>query len=217
MIRVLLVDDEALVRRGLRLILDSAQDIQVVAEATGGAEAVVLAARHRADVVLMDIRMREGDGLTATRRLLAVETPPRVVVLTTFDLDEYVFGALQAGASGFLLKDTPPHELIQAVRVVAGGEAMLSPSVTRRLITQFVSRSSTRAAEARRLVQAITDRERQVLTLVGQGFSNSEISARLLTSEATVKAQVSSILAKVGASNRVQAAILAHDAGLLDR
>jgi DNA-binding NarL/FixJ family response regulator len=216
-IRVLLVDDEALVRRGLRLILDSAGDIQVVAEATGGAEAVPLAARYRADVVLMDIRMRGGDGLTATRHLLALDSPPRVVVLTTFDLDEYVFGALQAGASGFLLKDTPPQELIQAVRVVAGGDAMLSPSVTRRLIAQFVSRSSARPAEARRLVQAITDRERQVLTLVGQGLSNSEISARLLTSEATVKAQVSSILAKIGASNRVQAAILAHDAGLLDR
>jgi DNA-binding NarL/FixJ family response regulator len=216
-IRVLLVDDEALVRRGLRLILDSAGDIQVVAEATGGAEAVPLAARHRADVVLMDVRMRGGDGLTATRHLLALDSAPRVVVLTTFDLDEYVFAALQAGASGFLLKDTPPQELIQAVRVVAAGDAMLSPSVTRRLIAQFVSRSSARPAEARRLVQAITDRERQVLTLLGEGLSNSEISARLLTSEATVKAQVSSILAKIGASNRVQAAILAHDAGLLDR
>src|ERR1700737_3689186 len=161
----MVVDDEALVRAGLRAILQAAEDIEVVAEAADGEEALALARRHALDVVLMDVRMPGVAGLTATRRLTSLPSPPRVLVLTTFDLDEYVFGALELGAAGFLLKDTPPRELMQAVRVVAAGDAMLSPSITQRVIAHFVGRSMTRTERARRALGSLTAREREVLRL----------------------------------------------------
>jgi DNA-binding NarL/FixJ family response regulator len=216
-IRVVLVDDEQLVRSGLRMILESAGDIEVVGEAGDGGGAVEQVRLHRPDAVLMDIRMPAMDGLAATRELTALPDPPKVIMLTTFELDEYVHAALENGAVGFLLKDTPPRDLIQGVRTVAGGNAMLAPTVTRRLITEFASRSSAQAVAARRRLEALTPREREVTVAVAQGLSNAEIGRRLFMSEATVKAHVSSILAKLGLSNRVQAAILAHDAGLLER
>jgi len=215
--RVLIVDDEALVRAGLKLILQSADDLEVVGEAEDGADAVEAVRRHRPDVVLMDIRMPRLDGLAATTELQRLPEPPKVVVLTTFDLDDYVFRALQAGASGFLLKDTPPRELVQAVRVVADGEAMLSPAVTRRLIGHFaVSGRTDRQRVAKERLTALTDRELEVLGAVGRGMSNADIGRELFMSEATVKAHVSRVLVKLDATNRVQVAILAHDAGLLD-
>ncbi|WP_328989037.1 response regulator transcription factor [Kribbella sp. NBC_01245] len=217
MTRLLIVDDEALVRAGLKMILESADDLEVVAEAGDGADAVEMVRKHQPDVVLMDIRMPRLDGLAATRDVQALPDPPKVVVLTTFDLDDYVFRALQAGASGFLLKDTPPRELVQAVRVVAAGDAMLSPAVTRRLIGHFAAsgRNDRQRAAAERLT-ALTDREREVLAAVGRGLSNADIGRELFMSEATVKAHVSRVLVKLNATNRVQVAILAHDAGLLD-
>ena len=217
MARILIVDDDALVRAGLRMILESADDLEVVGEATDGADVVEAIHRHRPDVVLMDIRMPRMDGLAATAAVQKLDDPPKVIVLTTFDLDDFVFRALQAGAAGFLLKDTPPRELIAAVRVVAGGEAMLSPGVTRRLIGHF---AADPRAERRRLAQVrladLTDRERDVLAQVGKGLSNHDIGATLYLSEATVKAHVSRLLVKLDVSNRVQVAILAHEAGLLD-
>jgi DNA-binding NarL/FixJ family response regulator len=215
-IRVVLVDDEQLVRSGLRMILESAGDIEVVGEAADGGGAVELVRRHRPDVALMDIRMPEMDGLAATRALTAMLDPPRVIMLTTFELDEYVHTALENGAVGFLLKDTPPPDLIQAVRTVAEGNAMLAPTVTRRLIAEFASRNSAKAVAARRRLDTLTGREREVVVAVAQGLSNAEIGKRLFMSEATVKAHVSRVLAKLGLSNRVQAAILAHDAGLME-
>jgi DNA-binding NarL/FixJ family response regulator len=218
MTRLLIVDDEALVRAGLKMILESDDDLEVVAEAEDGADAAAMVREHRPDVVLMDIRMPRLDGLAATRELQALPEPPKVVVLTTFDLDDYVFRALQAGASGFLLKDTPPRELVQAVKVVAAGDAMLSPAVTRRLIGHFAADSRTdRQRQARERLVKLTDREREVLTAVGRGLSNAEIGRELFMSEATVKAHVSRVLVKLDATNRVQVAILAHDAGLLDK
>ena len=215
-VRLLLVDDDALVRAGLRAVLGSAPDLQVVGEAGDGIEAVDAVARHRPDVVLMDVRMPRMDGLAATAALTARPDAPRVVVLTTFDLDEHVFGALQAGASGFLLKDTPPRELVQAVRVIAAGEAMLSPTATRRLITRYTaSGADARRQEARERISALTDREREVLVAVGEGLANAEVGQRLFLSEATVKSHVSRVLMKLDAANRVQAAILAHVAGLV--
>jgi DNA-binding NarL/FixJ family response regulator len=214
-IGVVLVDDEQLVRSGLRMILESAGDIEVVGEAADGGGAVELVRRHRPDVALMDIRMPAMDGLAATRALTALPDPPRVIMLTTFELDEYVHTALENGAVGFLLKDTPPRDLIQAVRTVAEGNAMLAPTVTRRLIAEFASRNSAKAVAARRRLDTLTGREREVVVAVAQGLSNAEIGRRLFMSEATVKAHVSRVLAKLGLSNRVQAAILAHDAGLL--
>jgi DNA-binding NarL/FixJ family response regulator len=216
LIRVLLVDDEQLVRSGLRMILESAGDIEVVGEAADGGGAVELVRRHRPDVALMDIRMPAMDGLAATRALTALPDPPRVIMLTTFELDEYVHTALEHGAVGFLLKDTPPRDLIQAVRTVAEGNAMLAPTVTRRLIAEFASRNSAKAVAARRRLDTLTGREREVVVALAQGLSNAEIGRRLFMSEATVKAHVSRVLAKLGLSNRVQAAILAHDAGLLE-
>jgi DNA-binding NarL/FixJ family response regulator len=213
-IRVVLVDDEQLVRSGLRMILESAGDLEVVGEAAYGGDAVEQVRRHRPDAVLMDIRMPVMDGLAATRELAALPDPPRVIMLTTFELDEYVHTALEHGAVGFLLKDTPPRDLIQAVRTVADGNAMLAPTVTRRLIAEFAARGGTRAVTARRRLEALTGREREVVVALAQGMSNAEIGRRLFMSEATVKAHVSSILAKLGMTNRVQAAILAHDAGL---
>jgi DNA-binding NarL/FixJ family response regulator len=217
MTRLLIVDDEALVRAGLKMILESDDDLEVVAEADDGADAAAMVVKHRPDVVLMDIRMPRLDGLAATREVQALPDPPKVVVLTTFDLDDYVFRALQAGASGFLLKDTPPRELVQAVKVVAAGDAMLSPAVTRRLIGHFAADSrSDRQRLARDRLGALTDREREVLAAVGRGLSNADIGKTLYMSEATVKAHVSRVLVKLNATNRVQVAILAHDAGLLD-
>jgi DNA-binding NarL/FixJ family response regulator len=213
-IRVVLVDDEELVRSGLRMILESAGDIEVVGEAADGGGAVEQVRLRRPDAVLMDIRMPGMDGLAATRELNALPDPPKVIMLTTFELDEYVHAALEHGAVGFLLKDTPPRDLIQAVRTVADGNAMLAPTVTRRLIAEFAARGGTRASTARRRLDALTGRELEVVVAVAQGLSNAEIGRRLFMSEATVKAHVSSVLAKLGLGNRVQAAILAHDAGL---
>ena len=217
MTRVLVGDDEALVRAGLRMVLSSADDLEVVDEAEDGAAAVEAVRRHRPDVVLMDVRMPRMDGITATRSLARVAPDVRVLVLTTFDLDDNVFRALEAGASGFLLKDTPPLELIHAVRVVAAGEAMLSPAVTRRMIRHFTaSQTSSRQREALSRLSSLTSREREVLVAVGRGASNAEVGRELFMSEATVKAHVSRVLAKLGSVNRVQAAILAHNAGLLE-
>jgi len=215
-VRVLLVDDDPLVRAGLSMILSSDAGIEVVGEAPDGAVAVDRVVADRPDVVLMDIRMPRVDGLTATTRLTAMERPTKVLVLTTFDLDDYVFRALEAGASGFLLKDTPPRELVAAVKVVAAGEAMLSPTVTRTLIGHFAA-DGTQGRRQRALarLQVLTDRERDVLAAVGRGMSNAEVGRELFLSEATVKAHVSRLLLKLDATNRVQVAILAHDAGLL--
>ncbi|RKS07982.1 LuxR family two component transcriptional regulator [Nocardiopsis sp. Huas11] len=217
MIRTLLVDDELLVRSGLRMILDAAPDIEVVGEAGDGAEAVRMARELVPDVVLLDIRMPGTDGLTAAARLTALERAPRVVLLTTFDLDEYVHDALRAGAVGFLLKDTPPRDLISAVRTVHEGHAMLSPSVTKRMLQRFAAPAEGGSAagreQARERLAVLSERERAVLVAVAQGRSNAEAGRALGMREATVKAHVSRILAKLGMSNRVQAAILAHDAG----
>lgn len=215
MIRVLIVDDESLVRAGLRMILQSAEDIDVVGEEADGADVPEAVARHHPDVVLMDIRMPRLDGLAATRALAESDDPPRVIVLTTFDLDDYVFRALEAGAAGFLLKDTPPQGLIQAVRVVADGEAMLSPKITRTLIGHFsADPRMQRRREARQKLARLTDRESEVFRAVGIGQSNAQIAASLYMSEATVKAHVSRLLSKLEVGNRVQIAILAHDAGV---
>jgi DNA-binding NarL/FixJ family response regulator len=212
MIRVLVVDDEALVRSGLRMILEAAGDI--VAEARDGAGALAAIARHQPHVVLMDVRMPGMDGLAAAEQIARLPDPPKVVMLTTFDLDDYVHAALRAGAVGFLLKDTPPRDLSAAVRTVAAGNAMLAPTVTRRLISAFAQRQPVPAATARRRLDAPTDREYEVVTAVARGLSNAEIGRELAMSEATVKAHVSHSLAKLGLANRVQAAILVHDAGL---
>jgi DNA-binding NarL/FixJ family response regulator len=212
---VLLADDDALVRAGLRAILAAAADLRVVAEAENGAKAVSAVAAARPDVVLMDIRMPDLDGIEATRRIRALPNPPQVIVLTTFQLDEYVFGALRAGAGGFLLKDTPPGDIIRAIRLVATGEAMLSPSVTRTLIQQFgADGAADRRAAAAASLRELTSRELEVAAEVARGHSNSDIAARLYMSEATVKAHVSRALAKLGAANRVQVAIVVRDAGL---
>ncbi|MDX3638076.1 response regulator transcription factor [Streptomyces sp. MB09-02B] len=214
-IRVLLADDEALMRAGLRLVLTRAEGIEVVAEAADGAEAVDLAVSHRIDVVLMDIRMPRVDGLAAAERLATLASSVQVVMLTTFGEDEYITRALQAGATGFVLKDTGPQELIQAVRIAARGDAILSPRVTRDLIEQYVLTHGRRHAAARRLLQVLTAREQEVLILVGLGLSNAGIGRRLYLGEGTVKTHVRHILTKLDCANRVQAAILAHEAGLL--
>lgn len=217
MTRIVIVDDDALVRAGLRMIVESADDLEVVGEAPDGSEAVAAVQAHRPDVVLMDIRMPKLDGIAATAAVRALPDPPHVLVLTTFDLDEYVFAALQAGAAGFLLKDTPPKDLLAGIRVVAAGEAMLSPGITRTLIGHFAgdARSERKRTALQRLA-GLTDREREVFVEVGRGSSNAEIGRALFMSEATVKTHVSRLLDKVGAHNRVQLAILAHDAELLD-
>ncbi|SIQ61545.1 response regulator [Micromonospora avicenniae] len=213
MIRVLVVDDEQLVRSGLRLILEAAPDITVVGEAADGAAALVEAYRLRPDVVLLDVRMPGTDGLTAAPRVVAAG--PKVIMLTTFDLDEYVHRALRAGAVGFLLKDTPPRELAAAVRTVAVGQAMLAPTVTRRLISSFAERGPARRTAARQQLDLLTDRELEIVREVARGHANAEIARRLAMSEATVKAHVSRALAKLQLANRVQVAILVHDADLL--
>lgn len=215
MIRVMLADDEALIRAGIRLVLQNAADIEIVAEATDGHEAVELVRRHRVDVALLDVRMARGDGLAAAAEIRRLVPRTQVVMLTTFGEDETVAAALRAGAAGFLLKDTPPDDIIQAVRVAARGEAILSPRITRQLIDRYVGPEDTRAEHATRRLGALTNKEREVVVLIGDGLSNGEIARSLLISEGTAKAHVSRILTKLGCTNRVQAAILAHDAGLL--
>jgi DNA-binding NarL/FixJ family response regulator len=212
-IRVMLVEDDALVRAGLRMILSSSEEIDVVGEAADGADAVATAQAHRPDVVLMDIRMPGMDGIAATAALRRLPTPPHVIVLTTFQADEHVMSALRAGADGFLLKDTAPAEIVHAVRLVAAGEAMLSPSVTRTLLSHLGNDGMTdrRRFAAQRLT-LLTDREREVASAVGSGASNAEVAASLFMSEATVKAHVSRLLTKLAVTNRVQIAILVHDA-----
>jgi len=215
-VRVLIVDDDALVRAGLTMILSGIADITVVGEAADGAEVPAAVATHRPDVVLMDIRMPRVDGLAATESLRRGAGAPEVIVLTTFDADEFVLRALRAGASGFLLKDTPPVEIVQAVRRVALGEATLSPTVTRQLIAHVAAPPGGRAArsDAVRLLGQLTEREREVALALGQGCSNAEISVELFMSVATVKAHVSRLLTKLELNNRVQVALLVHDAGL---
>jgi DNA-binding NarL/FixJ family response regulator len=216
-VRVLLVDDEELVRFGLRTVLEAAGGFVVVGEAGDGAAGVAAARELRPDVVLMDIRMPVLDGLAATRQVLALPDPPQVAVLTTFHVDEYVYAALAAGAAGFLLKDTPPREIAAAVRAVADGTATLSPAVTAALIESYVDRrAAPRRAEAQRRIAALSEREREVLRLLGSGEPNAELARRLYVSEATVKTYVSRLLAKLDLANRTQAAILAHEAGLLE-
>jgi len=215
MVRVLLVDDDALVRAALRVILSSADDVEVVGEVDDGAGVVAAVRAHRPDVVLMDIRMARTDGITATAALRRLAAPPQVIVLTTFQADEQVMSALRAGASGFLVKDTPPAEIINAVRLVASGDAVISPSVTRTLLSHFGAgqESDRRRAAAQRLA-TLTDREREVATAIGSGASNAEVAAALFLSEATVKAHVSRLFDKLDVVNRVQLAIVVHDAGL---
>ena len=216
MIRVLVADDQTLVRAGFRVLVESAPDLEVVGEAGDGVEAVERARRELPDVVLMDIRMPRMDGLEATRRIVALDRAEgvRVLVLTTFDLDEYVYQALRAGASGFLLKDTPPADLLAAIRVVAAGDALLAPRVTRRLIAEFARRPEPSAVTPAALA-ALTDREREVLALVARGLSNAEIAELLVVSGATAKTHVSRVLAKLGARDRAQLVMLAYETGLV--
>jgi DNA-binding NarL/FixJ family response regulator len=216
MIRVLLADDQSLIRAGFRILLESADDIEVIEEAADGAQAVDLARTHRADVVLMDIRMPNVDGLEATRRIAADDdlAGVKVIILTTFESDEYVYQAIRAGASGFLVKDSEPAELIQAVRVVARGDALLSPSVTRKLITDLATRPERPTATGHEL-DGLTEREREVLTLVAAGLSNDEIAGQLFVSPLTAKTHVSRIMTKLNARDRAQLVVLAYESGLV--
>ena len=213
-IRVLVADDQSMVRAGFRLLLSNEQDIEVVAEARDGLEAVDKAARFRPSVVLMDIRMPELDGLEATRRILATDDAPRILILTTFDLDEYVYEALRAGASGFVLKDDPPEQLLAAIRTVAGGDALLSPAVTKRVIKQFTR--IPRPAPPKELDE-LTAREQEILRLIAGGLSNAEIGQQLYITETTVKTHVTHILQKLGLRDRVQAVVLAYQTGLFEK
>lgn len=212
-VRVVIADDQALVRGGFRMILDARDDVEVVGEAGDGDEAVALVARLAPDVVLMDVRMPGGGGIEATRRIVASGSPARVVIVTTYDLDEYVFSALRAGASGFMLKDVRPAELVEAVRVVARGDALLAPSVTRRLLDRFAPALPDAGSPAPDLGD-LTEREVEVLGLVAEALSNAEIAARLHLTEATVKTHVSSVLRKLGLRDRVQAVVVAYEVGL---
>jgi DNA-binding NarL/FixJ family response regulator len=213
-VRVVIADDQALVRGGFRMILDSRPDMEVVGEAEDGRQALELVERHEPDIVLMDVRMPKLDGLEATRRIAASGAPARIIVLTTYDVDEYVFAALRAGASGFLLKDVRPADLVEAIRVVASGDALLAPSVTRRLLDRFADTLPEPASAPPGLTE-LTQREREVLRFVALALSNAEIAARLVVSEATVKTHVSSVLRKLGLRDRVQAVVLAYDVGLV--
>ena len=211
-IRVVVADDQPLVRTGLRMVLSDAEDIAIVGEAADGHEAIALAAAERPDVVLMDVRMPGLDGIEATRAVTSVEDPPRVLVLTTFDLDEIVYDALHAGASGFLLKDAPEERLVTAIRVVAEGGSLFAPSVTRRLIEEFSSRPRITTPPE---LDALTERESEVLRLVARGLSNAEIAGTLVVSENTVKTHVARVLMKLGLRDRVQAVVLAYETGLV--
>jgi DNA-binding NarL/FixJ family response regulator len=212
-IRVLVADDQSMVRAGFRMLLSQEQDIEVVAEASNGREAVEKAARFRPTVVLMDIRMPELDGLEATRRILAADNAARILILTTFDLDEYVYEALRAGASGFVLKDDPPEQLLSAIRIVAGGEALLSPAITKRVIEQF-ARAPRPAPPSG--IEELTDRELDVFRLIARGLSNAEIGQELYISDTTVKTHITHILQKLDLRDRVQAVVLAHETRLFD-
>ena len=217
MIRVLLADDQALIRAGFRVLLEAAGDLVVVGEAVNGAQAVDLARRERADVVLMDIRMPEVDGLEATRRIAADDdlAGVKVIILTTFESDEYVYQALRVGASGFLVKDTEPEDLIRAVRVVARGDALLSPSVTRRLITNLAANQPRQPPAAGPSLARLTEREREVLALVAEGLSNEEIAGRLFLSPLTTKTHVSRMMTKLDARDRAQLVVIAYESGLV--
>jgi DNA-binding NarL/FixJ family response regulator len=214
-VRVLIADDQALVRAGFRMILDAEDDLDVIGEASDGAEAVELARRLKPDVVLMDIRMPQLDGIEATRRVIGLGTDPpvRVLMLTTFDLNEYVYEALRAGASGFLLKDVPPEQLAAGIRVVAGGEALLAPSITKRLIQEFASAAPAPATPPKGMDE-LTARELEVFKLVARGLSNAEIAAELIVSETTVKTHVARVLMKLGLRDRVQVVVLAYESGI---
>ena len=216
MIKVVVADDQALVRAGFRVLVDSAADLEVVGEAANGVEAVELAGEHRPDVVLMDIRMPDMDGLEATRRITALDLDPavRILILTTFALDEYVFDALKAGASGFLLKDTPPADLLAGIRVIAAGDALLSPIITRHLIEEFVRRPDP-AHTSVPLLDALTERELEVLALVARGWSNAEIADTLYVTTATAKTHVSRLLMKLDARDRAQLIVVAYESGLV--
>jgi DNA-binding NarL/FixJ family response regulator len=219
-VRVLVADDDTLLRAGLVVILGTAADLEVVAEAGDGIEAVRLCLQHTPDVVLMDVRMPGIDGIEATRRLVAAQPESRILILTTFHDNDYVYGALQAGASGFLLKRASPERLLDAVRTVAAGDALLDPSVTRSLISRFLGAGATRAseppAETRQQLRRLTDRERQVLLLVAQGRSNAEIADLLVIAESTAKTHVKRVLAKIDAHDRAQAVVFAYRSGLLE-
>jgi DNA-binding NarL/FixJ family response regulator len=214
-IRVLIADDQALVRAGFRMILDAEDDLEVVGEATDGAEAVARARALAPDVVLMDIRMPELDGIAATAQLVAddADPPVRVLMLTTFDLNEYVYDALRAGASGFLLKDVPPEQLAEGIRVVARGDALLAPAITRRLISEFAAARPAEPAAPPPALDELTPRELEVFRLVARGLSNAEIAAELVVSETTVKTHVARVLMKLGLRDRVQAVVLAYESG----
>jgi DNA-binding NarL/FixJ family response regulator len=212
--RVLVVDDQELVRAGFVKLLESEPGVQVVGQAVDGADAVEAVARVKPEVVLMDVRMPRMDGIEATRRICARDGAPRVLILTTFDLDEYVFEALKAGASGFLLKDAPPEELLNALRVVAAGDALLAPTITRRLIAEFARMPTPRAGGPVELAE-LTAREREILGLVARGHSNAEIAADLIIGESTVKTHVGNILLKLGLRDRVQAVVVAYETGLV--
>jgi len=212
-IRVLVADDQSMVRAGFRMLLSGEEDIEVVAEASNGLEAVDKAARFHPTVVLMDIRMPQLDGLEATRRILASENTARILILTTFDLDEYVYEALRAGASGFVLKDDPPEQLLAAIRVVADGEALLSPAITKRVIKQFTRMPRP---EPPRQLNELTERELDVFRLVARGLSNAEIARELYISDTTVKTHITHILMKLNLRDRVQAVVLAYQTGLFD-
>jgi DNA-binding NarL/FixJ family response regulator len=212
-IRVLVADDQSMVRAGFRMLLSGEDDIDVVAEASNGLEAVDRAARFHPTVVLMDIRMPQLDGLEATRRILAADSTTRILILTTFDLDEYVYEALRSGASGFVLKDDPPEQLIAAIRVVANGEALLSPAITKRVIKQF---TRIPRPEPPRQLDELTERELEVFRLIARGLSNAEIAGELYISDTTVKTHITHILMKLNLRDRVQAVVLAYETGLFD-
>jgi DNA-binding NarL/FixJ family response regulator len=214
-IRVLIADDEAMVRAGFRMILESEDDIEVVGEADDGEHAVAEAKRARPDVVVMDIQMPGLDGVAATREIVSgLDGPPRVLVVTTFDIEEYVYEALRAGAGGFLLKNSPPEDLVRAIRMLAAGDSLLSPSVTRRVIEEFVKHAGARASRPPGLDE-LTERETEVLVLVARGLSNAEIADRLVVSHGTVKTHVARVLMKLGLRDRVQAVVLAYESGLV--
>ncbi len=213
MLDVLIADDQALVRSGFRLIVETREDLRVVGEAEDGAAAIALARELDPDVILMDVRMPGVDGIEATRQIVEAGGSARILVLTTFDLDDYVYAAVRAGASGFLLKDVRPVDLVDAIRLVAGGNALLGPTVTRRLLEQFAGTAP--AGETAAAVEKLTEREREILCLMARGLSNAELAGRLVLGETTIKTHVSSILRKLGVRDRVQAVIAAYDAGIV--